>query len=433
MLGVMSAIGAAALPAPDRLARGARPGCTTQPLTDQRYAVRLSTGQTGGGARQSPIGCSCHDPSGPEMPRSACGERVVPRPRVGVRFGSHRGSLPPSGVCLGPVSSPPTRRHSSHTRLAHPAGRGAQPVENAVESRGAQHRARPVERTVPALSRGPHDTTMGEGEQPRGAARPGPTDAWRAVLDNVQPNQRAWLSACDPVTVHDDRDHRGTRRVHPDPGRGPAGGRARGCAQRGLRPRDPARHHRQPGPGVTEPTAGDRRTHASGRRPRLECPHRSTHRLIDMTTCRQLLAWPRCCSSPARASTSPDRCCIRIYPPPATSSPGPCGPARWRPASTRSTPSRPSSSALPTGSRTPPRSRWPRRRARPTTRSSSTASPAWARPTCSTRSATTSAASTPAPRCATCRARSSPTSSSTPSATTSRTASSGATATSTCS
>jgi chromosomal replication initiator protein len=34
------------------------------------------------------------------------------------------------------------------------------------------------------------------------------TDAWRAVLDNIQPhiqpNQRAWLSTCDPVTVHDD-------------------------------------------------------------------------------------------------------------------------------------------------------------------------------------------------------------------------------------
>ncbi len=30
------------------------------------------------------------------------------------------------------------------------------------------------------------------------------TDAWRAVLENVQPNQRAWLSHCDPVTVHDD-------------------------------------------------------------------------------------------------------------------------------------------------------------------------------------------------------------------------------------
>jgi chromosomal replication initiator protein len=30
------------------------------------------------------------------------------------------------------------------------------------------------------------------------------SDTWRAVLDNVAPNQRAWLMACDPVTVHDD-------------------------------------------------------------------------------------------------------------------------------------------------------------------------------------------------------------------------------------
>ena len=45
---------------------------------------------------------------------------------------------------------------------------------------------------------------MGEGEHPRGAHRPDLTDAWRAVLDNIQPNQRAWLSACDPVTVHDE-------------------------------------------------------------------------------------------------------------------------------------------------------------------------------------------------------------------------------------
>jgi chromosomal replication initiator protein len=30
------------------------------------------------------------------------------------------------------------------------------------------------------------------------------TDAWRAVLDNIAPNQRAWLTTCDPVTVHDD-------------------------------------------------------------------------------------------------------------------------------------------------------------------------------------------------------------------------------------
>lgn len=30
------------------------------------------------------------------------------------------------------------------------------------------------------------------------------SDAWRTVLANVQPAQRAWLSNCDPVTVHDD-------------------------------------------------------------------------------------------------------------------------------------------------------------------------------------------------------------------------------------
>jgi chromosomal replication initiator protein len=30
------------------------------------------------------------------------------------------------------------------------------------------------------------------------------SDAWRSVLEHVQPSQRAWLAACDPVTVHDD-------------------------------------------------------------------------------------------------------------------------------------------------------------------------------------------------------------------------------------
>jgi len=29
-------------------------------------------------------------------------------------------------------------------------------------------------------------------------------DAWRAVLETIQPSQRAWLSSCDPVTVHDE-------------------------------------------------------------------------------------------------------------------------------------------------------------------------------------------------------------------------------------
>ena len=36
-------------------------------------------------------------------------------------------------------------------------------------------------------------------------SRPTPTstDAWRAVVDDLQPNQRAWLAASDPVTLHE--------------------------------------------------------------------------------------------------------------------------------------------------------------------------------------------------------------------------------------
>ncbi len=74
-------------------------------------------------------------------------------------------------------------------------------------------------------------------------------------------------------------------------------------------------------------------------------------------------------------------------------SPAPAGRAS-PPGSTRSTSSRPSSSARATGSPTPPRSRWPRRRPRRTTRCSSTATRAWARPTCCTRSGTTPGACT---------------------------------------
>jgi chromosomal replication initiator protein len=45
---------------------------------------------------------------------------------------------------------------------------------------------------------------VGEGDTLVEQTDPDLTDAWRAVLDNIQPNQRAWLSACDPVTVHDE-------------------------------------------------------------------------------------------------------------------------------------------------------------------------------------------------------------------------------------
>ncbi len=52
---------------------------------------------------------------------------------------------------------------------------------------------------------GRNDTdAVGEGDTLVEQTDPDLTDAWRAVLDNIQPNQRAWLSACDPVTVHDE-------------------------------------------------------------------------------------------------------------------------------------------------------------------------------------------------------------------------------------
>ena len=73
------------------------------------------------------------------------------------------------------------------------------------------------------------------------------TDAWRAVLENVQPNQRAWLSHCDPVTVHDDL---AIIAVPDEFTRTQVEGRLRaeleGALSGGLRPGDPARHHHQP-------------------------------------------------------------------------------------------------------------------------------------------------------------------------------------------
>ena len=76
-------------------------------------------------------------------------------------------------------------------------------------------------------------------------------------------------------------------------------------------------------------------------------------------------------------------------------------PAPARRGSTRSTPSRPSSSAPATGLPTLPPSRSPKLPPRPTTRCSSTATPGWARRTCCTRSAITHRASIRASACAT--------------------------------
>ena len=118
----------------------------------------------------------------------------------------------------------------------------------------------------------------------------------------------------------------------------------------------------------------------------------------------------RCPRAPGTAaSRTGRRTASRAFP----ACPGPACPARRRRGSTRSTPSRLSSSARATGSRTPRPSRSPRPPPRPTTRCSSTATRDWARPTCCTRSGTTRRASTTGCGSATSARKSSPTTSST--------------------
>ena len=111
------------------------------------------------------------------------------------------------------------------------------------------------------------------------------------------------------------------QRLHPRPGRDPAAPGHRGAADRVLRPSDPA---------------GDRRRPDS-----IEDTERT----------------PTMAAPPA---ADPE-------PPPASPRPA-SGRHAAATGSTRSTPSRPSSSGTPTGSPTPRPSPWPRRPARPTTR-----------------------------------------------------------------
>ena len=233
--------------------------------------------------------------------------------------------------------------------------------------------------------------------------------AWRSVVDDLQPNQRAWLRASEPVTLHEST---AIIAVPNDFTRNQLEGRLRAQLEDALT----VAFGREIRIAVTVNPPSTSRTTTPATR------HRSTR--IDKSrksTCRQMPG-----SRPRPVADQAAR------PPSRPPEHGRAGHGASRPGSTPSTRSRPSSSARPTGSPTPPRSPSPRRPARPTTRCSSTATPGSARPTCCTRSATTSAASTPGPRCATSPARSSPTSSSTRSATTGRTGSSGATATSTC-
>ena len=252
----------------------------------------------------------------------------------------------------------------------------------------------------------------------RGAGTPTSTSAWRSVVDDLQPNQRAWLRASEPVTLHEST---AIIAVPNDFTRSQLEGRLRAQLEDALT----ESFGREIRLAVTRRTRRSRTEPPHGRRSRESTS--STWRHVDKSSV--LDDVPPAARLDAGAATRRSGS-SRPDAEPRRSAHG--QPRRWRPGSTRSTPSRPSSSAPPTGSRTRPPSPSPRRRARPTTRCSSTATPGWARPTCCTPSVTTCAASTPAPRCATSPARSSPTSSSTRSATTGRTGSSGATATSTC-
>ena len=209
-------------------------------------------------------------------------------------------------------------------------------------------------------------------------------------------NQRAWLRASEPLTLHEST---AIVAVPNEFTRNQLEGRLR------ARSRTPSATRSASESGSPSPSTP---TWTTARR-RAACPtgHRRPSR-IDMSTKSHDDLSPAAGSSRSRTVAVADEQAAERR----------AGTGARDAAQPASTSSRPSSSARPTGSPTPPPSRSPRRRARPTTRCWSTATPGWARPTCCTRSATTCAASTPAPRSATSPARSSPTTSSTRSATT---------------
>ena len=59
--------------------------------------------------------------------------------------------------------------------------------------------------------------------------------AWQRVVEELQPNQQAWVQASEPVTLHGNTAIIAVgRRLHPHPARGPAARPARGRADRGF-------------------------------------------------------------------------------------------------------------------------------------------------------------------------------------------------------
>ena len=329
-----------------------------------------------------------------------CGEPVDPGPRT----------------LLGFAALHPTDRHAARATRATQSDRhgGAQPVDNDVD----EHRGPAV---VPGPGGRPRRTTTGatrvDNADQTGAAgngsdassgtctRSGPASprtpppctgcGSRRASRSRTPSTRSSLAVPNQFTFDQFAGKLRTRiedalvTAYDDP---------RPSWRSPSTPRSPSPTRSTPRPRCSRPRSTSRpsRSVPSSPRPRRRQPRSTTSGSPATATCRQSgKTTYRPCRRPTR----------RVRP-------------RAAATSTRATSSTPSSSAPATASPTPPPSPSPRRPARPTTRCWSTASPAWARPTCCTRSATTCAASTPAPGSATCRRRSSPTSSSTRSATT---------------
>src|SRR4051812_45373949 len=146
------------------------------------------------------------------MPWSACGEPLVPV--AGTALGSALTEFPccPLQIMGGesrfgfPADRHRARPLTCSPRPRPPRGiRGAQPVENAVESR----RRRRVDTSTGPGSRqvpGPTHEQWRRRDDLVEHTDPDLTDAWQSVLDTIAPHQpnRAWLSTCDPVTMHDE-------------------------------------------------------------------------------------------------------------------------------------------------------------------------------------------------------------------------------------
>ena len=213
-------------------------------------------------------------------------------------------------------------------------------------------------------------------------------------------SEHAWLDAEGGEGAFGSRSDPGRRsldkvhRVLARPGVGEhvaavaVGHRAGGLHRRRVRPVRPQRAHPRAG-GVALPPhdRGHPGQRGRGRRSGAASRSRSPSR-------------PRRSRRPTRSSACPPTPGSERQPEPAQ--PARLGPRVARgPARLRNSPSRRSSPPRRTAWPTPPPRPWRRRPVVPTTPCSSTATPAWARPTSSTPSATTSPRTTPAARSST--------------------------------